>query len=67
MPSKVSHPNGNGHCKVHPHTAIGRRRSLRLQLARIHRKIAKVEEEIGPPNPPHLLLARQTSCRTEHS
>ncbi len=67
MPAKKVNGNGNGHCKVHPRTATACRRSLRLRLERIHRKIAKVEEEIGPPNPPHPLLARQRSCGSEHS
>ncbi len=28
MPSKASHANGNGHCKVHPHTATACRACL---------------------------------------
>ena len=69
MPSKASRSNGNGNgrCKVHPHTAIACRRALHLRLERSRRKFAKVEEEIGPPNPPHPLPARQRSCGSEHS
>ncbi len=48
-------------------SASAHRRALLLRLKRIRRKFAKVEEEIGPPIPPHPLPARQRSCRTEHS